>query len=174
VSEPKSDSSWSGARPHRTDASKEPPDDSPATLRVLFVCVENSNRSQMAEAFARMHAREFARGYRELRLEAFSAGSKPSGRINPKAIASMRELGYDLSAHASKSLDDLPAVPFDAAITMGCGDACPTVRARTREEWNIPDPKDLAPEEFTKVRDMIGAKVVDLLNRLRIREDRGA
>src|SRR6184192_1349975 len=64
--------------------------------RVLFVCIENSNRSQMAEAFARLHGGE--------QVEAYSAGSRPSGRINPKAIESMREVGYDLSQHQSKSL----------------------------------------------------------------------
>ena len=97
--------------------------------RVVFVCIENSNRSQMAEAFARSFGG----------VEAYSAGSRPSGRVNPKAIAAMKELGYDLTAHSSKSLDDLPSLPFDAAVTMGCGDACPNLMRATRhEEWNIP------------------------------------
>src|ERR1700675_2253026 len=95
-------------------------------LRLLFVCVENSNRSQMAEAFARLHAGEFAEKHGGVRIETYSAGSNPSGKINMRAIESMRELDYDLSTHASKSLDDLPKVPFDAAIMMGCGDACPS------------------------------------------------
>ena len=124
--------------------------------RVVFVCVENSNRSQMAQAFAQMKGG----------IEAHSAGSRPSGRVNPKAIEAMRELGYDLSVHQSKSLDDLPDVPFDAAVTMGCGDACPLVNARWREEWNIPDPRDMSPEEFRQVRDLIGSKVAELLTRL--------
>ncbi len=123
--------------------------------RVLFVCVENSNRSQMAEAFARMHGGG--------RVEVYSAGSRPSGRINPKAIAAMRERGYDLTQHQSKSLADLPYVDFDAAITMGCGDACPMVRARRREDWNIPDPREMPPEEFRAVRDLIEEKVKALL-----------
>src|SRR5438445_48392 len=106
--------------------------------RVVFVCVENSNRSQMAEAFARMSGG----------VEAYSAGSRPSGRVNPKAIEAMRELAYDLTTHSSKSLADLPNVPFDAAVTMGCGDECPAVRAARREAWNIPDPKELAPDQF--------------------------
>src|SRR5215207_1875364 len=105
-----------------------------ARLRVLFVCVENSNRSQMAEAFARIQGGD--------RVEAHSAGSRPSGRVNPKAIAAMGELGYDLSRHASKSLAELPPLEFDAAVTLGCGDACPQVRARVREDWSIPDPRD--------------------------------
>jgi arsenate reductase (thioredoxin) len=124
--------------------------------RVVFVCVENSNRSQMAQAFAQMRTG----------IEAHSAGSRPSGRINPKAIEAMRELGYDLSVHESKSLDDLPDLPFDAAVTMGCGDACPMVKAQLREEWNIPDPRDMPPQEFRKVRDLIGSKVAELVTRL--------
>jgi protein-tyrosine-phosphatase len=108
--------------------------------RVVFVCVENSCRSQLAEALTNLHGRG--------QVEAYSAGSRPSGVVNPKAIASMRELGYDLSRHASKGLDDLPDVEFDAAITMGCGDECPFVRARLREDWGIPDPKHLDADEF--------------------------
>jgi arsenate reductase len=119
--------------------------------RLLFVCVENSNRSQMAEAFARIHGGE--------RIEAYSAGSRPSGRINPKAIESMNEIGYDLLQHRSKSLSDIPDIEFDFVATMGCGDGCPFVRARQREDWNIPDPKEMPPEEFRGVRDLIEAKV---------------
>ena len=127
-------------------------------VRVLFVCIENSNRSQMAEAFAR----EIGKG----RVEAWSAGSKPSGRIHPRAIQSMHEKGIDLAGHASKSVADLPDVAFDAAVTMGCGDACPRVRARVREDWSIPDPRDLGPEEFRGVRDLIEARVQKLLDAL--------
>ena len=123
---------------------------------VVFVCVENSNRSQMAQAFAKMRGG----------VEAHSAGSRPSGRVNPKAIAAMSELGYDLSTHQSKSLDDLPDVTFAAAVTMGCGDACPNLRAERRLDWNIPDPRDMTPEEFTKVRDLIGEKVTQLVAEL--------
>ena len=124
--------------------------------RVLFVCVENSNRSQMAEAFASINSGKD--------VEAFSAGSQPSGVINPKAIEAMRELGYDLSAHRSKSVVDLPDIEFDFVATMGCGDACPFVRAKSREDWDIPDPKALPPEEFRAVRDLIRSKVKTLLD----------
>lgn len=126
--------------------------------RVLFVCVENSNRSQMAEAFARIHGGEH--------IEAYSAGSRPSGKVNPKAIEAMREKDYDLSAHQSISLAEIPEVPFDAAVTMGCGDACPNVDAARREDWNIPDPRDMTPEEFRGVRDLIESKVKALLQEL--------
>lgn len=122
---------------------------------VLFVCVENSNRSQMAEAFARIHG--------DGRVEAASAGSKPSGRVNPKAIEAMKELGYDLTAHASKGLDESNGREFDVAVTMGCGDECPLVRANRREDWQIPDPRDMTPEQFRGVRDLIEQKVKDLL-----------
>jgi len=126
--------------------------------KVLFVCVENSNRSQMAEAFARMHSQG--------RVEAFSAGSRPSGKVNPKAIASMKERAYDLSRHVSKSLDQIPNQKFDFVITMGCGDACPYVPAVHREDWEIPDPRDMNPGEFREIRDLIERKVIDLLGRM--------
>jgi arsenate reductase len=123
--------------------------------RVLFVCVENSNRSQMAQAFATLLGGDT--------VEAHSAGSRPSGVINPRAIAAMAELGYDLARHASKSLAEIPAGEWDAVVTMGCGDACPWVPARRREDWAIPDPRHMEPAEFRQVRDLIRAKVTDLL-----------
>jgi protein-tyrosine-phosphatase len=123
--------------------------------RYLFVCVENANRSQMAEAFARIHG--------GADVEAFSAGSQPSGRVNPKAIAAMREVGYDLTQHRSLALDELPDVAFDVAVTMGCGDACPNVRAAQRADWEIPDPAQLPVAEFREVRDLIESKVRALL-----------
>jgi protein-tyrosine-phosphatase len=125
---------------------------------VLFVCVENANRSQMAEAFARM--------YGGSRVGAASAGSRPSGKVNPRAVAFMREVGYDLSRHESKSLDQFNDTEIDVAVTMGCGDACPLVRARRREEWQIPDPKELPDDEFRAVRDLIAQKVRGLLGTL--------
>ena len=126
--------------------------------RVVFVCVENSNRSQMAEAFARIHGGD--------QVEPYSAGSRPSGKVNPRAIEFMREVGYDLTAHASKSLDQFNGQEIDVAVTMGCGDACPLVRAARREEWNIPDPKAMPPEQFREVRDLIEGKVKELLSML--------
>ncbi len=126
--------------------------------RLLFVCVENSCRSQMAEAFARM----LAGGG----VEASSGGSRPSGVVNPRAIESMAELGYDLGAHRSEGLDDVPPGPFDAVVTMGCGDACPHVPARRREDWEVKDPKDLPPEEFRAVREDIRRRVAALLAEL--------
>ena len=125
---------------------------------MLFVCVENANRSQMAEAFARMHGGDA--------IEAFSAGSRPSGRVNPRAIAAMRERGYELSLHRSKSLDEIPAERFDYVVTMGCGDECPFIPARHREDWDLEDPKAVPPDEFNRVRDEIERRVLDLLGRM--------
>ncbi|MGI9037809.1 MAG: arsenate reductase ArsC [Gemmatimonadota bacterium] len=122
--------------------------------RVLFACVENSNRSQMAEALARLHGADV--------LEPFSAGSRPSGAVNPRAIAAMREVGYDLGTHRSKGLDEVEG-PFDYVITMGCGEDCPYVAAERREDWELTDPKDLPPEEFRGVRDEIERRVRALI-----------
>jgi arsenate reductase (thioredoxin) len=130
------------------------------SMKILFVCVENSNRSQMSQAFAKIHGGP--------EVEAFSAGSKPSGVINPKAIAAMKELGYDLTSHNSKSLEEVKAdAPFDAVVTMGCGDACPWMPAKQFVDWQIPDPRNMNEEDFRKVRDTIEEKVKDLLQQLK-------
>ena len=124
--------------------------------KLLFVCIENSNRSQMSQAFAKIHGGE--------NVEAYSAGSKPSGKVNPKAIAAMRELGYDLGSHDSKSLSEVEKfAPFDVVVTMGCGDACPWMPAKKFVDWQITDPKHMDPAEFNKVRDFIEEKVKELL-----------
>ena len=129
-------------------------------VKLLFVCIENSNRSQMSQAFAKLLGGE--------NVEAFSAGSKPSGIVNPKAIAAMEELGYDLSKHDSKSLDEVKAfAPFDAVVTMGCGDACPWMPAKQFIDWQIPDPKNMEPAQFNEVRDFIREKVKALIEELK-------
>lgn len=114
----------------------------------------------MSQAFAKMLGGE--------KVEAYSAGSHVSGVINPKAIASMKELGYDLSTHESKSLDEVKAfAPFDVVVTMGCGDACPWMPAKQFIDWQIPDPKHLAPEQFNEVRNLIKEKVKVLIDGLK-------
>jgi protein-tyrosine-phosphatase len=127
--------------------------------RVLFVCIENSNRSQMAEAFAKIHGIDV--------VEAHSSGSRPSGKVNPRAVQFMAELGYDLAAHASKSLDEFNGTDVAVAVTMGCGDYCPLVKAARREDWNIPDPKELPDDGFREIRDLIEAKVKELIDGLK-------
>jgi arsenate reductase (thioredoxin) len=112
----------------------------------------------MAEAFARFHGGDS--------VEAYSTGSRSSGRMSPKAIEAMCELGYDISKHASKSFSEIPNVEYDIVVTMGCGDECPTVRAKHREDWNIPDSKNLPPEKFHAVRDLIETKVKAVLEQL--------
>lgn len=126
---------------------------------LLFVCVENSCRSQLAEALARIHGAGM--------VEAWSSGSKPSGQVNPRAISAMLELGYDMTAQFSKSLDDIPEIEYDYVVTMGCGDACPYVAARHRLDWQIPDPKNMNQDAFNEVRDMISNQVIALLDEIR-------
>ena len=114
---------------------------------VLFVCVANSCRSQMAEAAAN--------ALKKAGWEIWSAGSHPSGRVHPVAVQAMGELGMDLSTHHSKGLAQVPQRQWDYVVTMGCGDACPHVSATRRIDWQIPDPVGLPLEETRKIRDQI-------------------
>jgi arsenate reductase len=124
--------------------------------KILFVCVENSNRSQMSQAFAKILG--------GADVKAYSAGSKPSGRINQKAITAMKEHGYDLKTHRPKSLEEVKEyAPFDVVVTMGCGDACPWMPAKQFIEWEIPDPREMNERDFLKVKDLIKEKVELLL-----------
>ena len=127
----------------------------PAMLRLLFVCVENSCRSQMAEGFARAIGRD--------RVEAYSAGSRPSGKVDERAIAFMSEVGIGLIGQRSKGLNDLPPGAWDYIVTMGCGDACPNLPAHHRIDWDLPDPKALDDAGFRAVRDQIARRVAALL-----------
>lgn len=126
---------------------------------VVFVCVENSCRSQMAEAFAKMLGNDV--------IEAYSSGSRPTGEINKKAIAAMEAVGYDLTVHTSKTLSDIPQIEYDWAVTMGCGETCPAIRAKQREDWDIPDPKEMDKIHFNLIRDIIGHRVTQLIKTVR-------
>lgn len=126
--------------------------------RVLFVCVENACRSQMAEAFAR----KLGAG----RVEAYSAGSRPASSVNPRTIAFMAERGYDLGDQAPAPLSAFEGQAFDAVVTMGCGDACPWLPAARRVDWALPDPKALPDDGFRGVRDEIESRVQRLLSEL--------
>lgn len=109
----------------------------------------------MAEAFAKIHGSDV--------VEAHSAGSKPSGVVNPKAIKAMAELDYDLSFHQSLSAMEYTNTEFDYVIGMGCGDDCPFVPAKNRLEWEISDPRYLDGEAFNLVRDEVEGRVKMLL-----------
>ena len=113
----------------------------------------------MAEGFAKKWGNDGA--------EAWSAGSKPSGKVNERAIEFMKEIGIDLAPQKSKGLSELPKAPWDTIVTMGCGDACPHLPAQNRLDWDLPDPKNFPPEEFRKVRDDIENRVKKLLTQLR-------
>lgn len=121
--------------------------------KVLFVCIENSCRSQMSEGLARDMWGEG--------VEVHSAGSHPSGTVDPGAAAAMLELDIDISDHKSKGLDNLPAAEWDWIVTMGCGDACPHLPAKHRIDWDLADPKGKGPEAYhhaiTKIREGLEA-----------------
>ena len=127
--------------------------------KVLFACVENSCRSQMAEGFAHIHGTNV--------LMPFSAGSKASGEVNNKAVSVMEEIGYDLTKHKSKGLEEFTDSNFDYLITLGCKDECPNIETIFRKEWDIPDPKNMNLEDFCKVRDLIEKSVLSLIDEIR-------
>jgi len=125
---------------------------------VLFLCTENACRSQIAEAFAHRH--------NPGHFKVYSSGSAPSGVVNPKAISSMKKVGYDLTAHTSKTVASLGPARFDVIVSMGCGDKCPELTASHREDWGIHDPKHLDAKEFDGIRDNIESRVLELYQRL--------
>ncbi len=128
-----------------------------AAKSIAFVCIGNACRSQMAEGFAK------ANGPADLTI--YSAGSHPAGFVAQQSIRSMQEKGIDISEHYSKGIDDLPAIEFDYVVTMGCGDNCPTLKAKNRLDWAIPDPIGQGEDYFRQVRDTIEANVRDLLQK---------
>jgi protein-tyrosine-phosphatase len=124
-------------------------------LRIVFVCVENARRSQMAQGFAEA----FGQG----KIEVYSAGSHPSSQIDPLVTEVMKEKGIDLSAKHPKSLNDLPPIEMDYLITMGCEETCPAIPAKRIIEWDVPDPKEKSIDVFREVRDFIEDKVRGLV-----------
>ena len=119
----------------------------------------------MAEGFARYYGKEMFLRAKSEAISVYSAGSRPSGIVNPMAVDVMKEKGIDISNQKSKGLDALPRDDFDFVITMGCGDNCPTVSAKKRIEWRIKDPKGASIEVFREVRDDIEKKVLELLRK---------
>ena len=127
-------------------------------IKIVFVCVENARRSQMAEGFANT----FGQG----KLEVYSAGSRPSEQIDPLVIEVMKEKGIDLSGKRPKGLNDIPPIEMDYLITMGCEETCPAIPAKKIIEWEIPDPKGKSIDVFREVRDLIENKVRTLLKEI--------
>ncbi len=126
--------------------------------KVLFVCVENSFRSQIAEAYFNKYAPS---GW-----TAVSAGLTPAERVHPNAVRLMHEEGVDISRQKPKTLTRELQEGVDVAIIVCSGDQCPVVHARRVEEWNMPDPAGMPLEEARRIRDLIKARVLDLIKRL--------
>jgi len=125
------------------------------TKKILFVCVQNASRSQMAQGFAEA----FGKG----KVEVYSAGSRPASQINPLTIEVMKEKNIDLSGRRPKGLNDLPSVEMDYLVTMGCEETCPAVPAKKIIEWQIPDPKGKPIDEVRRIRDVLEAEVKTFL-----------
>lgn len=129
-----------------------------SVARILFVCVENACRSQMAEGFTRM--------YGGPGVEAHSAGSDPGEEVDPTAVRLMQESGYDLSGHEPTPATEFQDSEFAVVVTMGCGDECPRIPAERRLEWDLPDPKGRPDDEFREIRDEIRKRVLKLLEEI--------
>ena len=126
---------------------------------VLFVCVHNAGRSQMAAALLDHHA--------EGRVVVRSAGSEPADRVNPAVVEVMNEIGLDVSREFPKKLLTEDVAASDVVITMGCGDACPIFPGKRYEDWALVDPAGKGPDEVRKIRDEIDERVQRLLAELR-------
>ena len=125
------------------------------TPTVLFVCVHNAGRSQMAAGWLRHLAGD--------RVEVLSAGSAPAGTINPVAVEAMAEVGIDIAAQQPKLLSDAAVQESDVVITMGCGDACPFYPGKRYEDWKLDDPAGQGIESVRPIRDEIKRRVEDLI-----------
>ncbi|MGQ9708287.1 MAG: arsenate reductase ArsC [bacterium] len=123
-------------------------------IKILFACVGNSCRSQMAEAFCRVLSED---------VVCFSAGTDPEAAVSWEAIGVMQEVGVDISKAKPKGFADLPDLRFDYLVTMGCEVECPFIPGVKRVEWNIPDPKGKGVEQFRRVRELIKTKITELL-----------
>ena len=125
---------------------------------VLFVCVHNAGRSQMAAGFLQ----HLGQG----RIEVLSAGSQPADSVNPAAVAAMAEVGIDIAGEQPKVLTDSAVVTADVVITMGCGDECPFYPGKRYEDWVLDDPAGQGVEAVRPIRDEIKARVEALIESL--------
>lgn len=131
-------------------------------MNVLFVCVQNAGRSQMAEALFQ----RAAGGMHSAR----SAGSKPAGHVHPEVVEAMRELGADLAGRTPRRLERADAEWADVVVTMGCGDACPFIPGKRYLDWQLPDPAGRGLAETRAIRDEIAGRIESLLAELEPRE----
>ncbi len=127
---------------------------------VLFVCVHNAGRSQMAAGWLRHHAGD--------RVRIRSAGSEPADQINPVAVEAMREVGIDITGAQPELLTGDAVFAADVVVTMGCGDACPFVPGKRYEDWQLTDPAGQPIDVVRRVRDDIEVRVLALLSELRL------
>lgn len=126
--------------------------------RVLFVCVQNAGRSQMAEALFTAAA--------DGRHEARSAGTAPAEHVHPEVVAAMRELGFELESHVPRKLERADAEWADVVVTMGCGDECPYLPGKRYVDWKLEDPHGLSPEDVRRIRDDIAERTKALAGEL--------
>jgi arsenate reductase len=135
----------------------------PITRRptVLFVCVHNAGRSQMAAGYLQHLAGD--------RIEVLSAGSEPADRVNPVAVRAMAEVGVDITAETPKLLTDSAVCEADVVVTMGCGDACPFFPGKRYEDWVLDDPAGQDLDHVRPIRDEIHSRVQTLITELRRR-----
>jgi arsenate reductase (thioredoxin) len=125
---------------------------------ILFVCVHNAGRSQMAAGLLERRAGE--------RVRVISAGSEPADRLNPAVVEAMEEVGIDISAERPKRLEDEMVRESDVVITMGCGDACPIYPGKHYEDWDLEDPAGKDLEAVRRIRDEISERVERLVKSL--------
>tara|TARA_Y100001970_G_C14087614_1_gene778201 strand:+ start:405 stop:800 length:396 start_codon:yes stop_codon:yes gene_type:complete len=125
---------------------------------ILFVCIENSNRSQLAEAYMKKHATN---------IQSYSAGSKPINKINLRAQKIINQLNFDNIKFYPKTFTPLIAeIDFDYIVSMGCGEQCPQITAKNRIEWEIPDPKLLDDKEYYEIAQLIETQVINLIDQI--------
>ena len=131
-----------------------------APKKILFVCVENAGRSQMAEGFLRKYAPKF---------EVISAGTKPNSQLNPTVVEVMKEIGIDITKQMPKELTD-EMISSSLAVNMGCmdKDSCPSLFVKDVIDWNISDPKNQDIEQVREIRDQIKNEILNLVKKLEI------
>ena len=128
-------------------------------MKVIFACVHNAGRSQMAAAFFNKYADRS-------KAHAISAGTQPADKVHDCVLQAMKKVDIDLSSVQPRHLTDELALEANLLVTMGCGEACPYVPGLTREDWPLPDPKGKADDEVCAIRDEIKTRVLELLSNL--------